>query len=125
MSGDPYSAKVRELFARPAHAGSLATPFRVLVADQGIRIELTAALAEARIEKLRFRAFGCPHVIAAAEWTCAHLEGTSLAELPSFAIAELMQSLAVPIEKSGRILVIEDAVRELGATIRASSLQQS
>lgn len=125
MSGDPYSEEVRELFASPAHAGSLATPYRVLVDDQGIRIELTAALSGARIEKLRFKAFGCPHVIAAAEWTCAHLEGTSLAGLPSFAIAPLMQSLAVPIEKSGRILVIEDAVRELGATIRASSLQQS
>lgn len=121
MSRDPYSERVRALFASPLHAGSMSTPYRVLVDDQGIRIELSATLDGDVIQRLRFRAWGCPHVVAAAEWICTQLEGESAARLQDFAITELMQSLAVPVEKSGRILVVEDAVRALGAAIKESS----
>lgn len=122
MSQDPYSELVRALFASPEHAGTVSTPHRVHIDDHGICVELSATLAGNAIESLRFRARGCPHVIAAAEWICAQLEGTTIAGMQSFEIAELMQSLAVPIEKTGRILVLEDAVRALGAVISRSSL---
>ncbi|MDA1063364.1 MAG: iron-sulfur cluster assembly scaffold protein [Proteobacteria bacterium] len=117
MNANPYSERVRELFARPAHAGEMATPHRAFIADQGVRIAFSATLSGAVIERLRFQAWGCPHVIAAAEWVCTQLEGRPATDLQTFAVADLMQSLAVPMEKSGRILVIEDAVRALGAAI--------
>jgi NifU-like protein involved in Fe-S cluster formation len=107
MSTDPYSARVRALFADPAHAGQLANAVGVLVEDQGVRIFLSAQLAAGRIDTLRFQAWGCPHVIAAAEAFCASYEGRSTST------SDLMQSLSVPVEKTGRILVIEDAVRSL------------
>jgi NifU-like protein involved in Fe-S cluster formation len=113
MSTDPYSARVRALFADPAHAGQLANAAGVLVEDQGVRIAFSAQLAAGRIDTLRFQAWGCPHVIAAAEAFCADYEGRSSAELLDFSISDLMQSLSVPVEKTGRILVIEDAVRSL------------
>jgi NifU-like protein involved in Fe-S cluster formation len=121
MNSDPYSTEVRALFANPVHAGALSASHRVDVQDQGIRVALSATLDGGMIECLRFRAFGCPHVIAAAEWVCFKLQGTPAADLARFSVAELMQSLAVPTEKSGRILVIEDAVRALGAAISKSS----
>ena len=113
MSTDPYSARVRALFADPVHAGQLANAVGVLVEDQGVRIAFSAQLAAGRIDTLRFQAWGCPHVIAAAEASCAHYEGRSSAELLDFSTSDLMQSLSVPAEKTGRILVIEDAVRSL------------
>ena len=113
MSTDPYSAQVRALFADPAHAGQLANAVGVLVEDQGVRIAFSAQLAAGRIDTLRFQAWGCPHVIAAAEAFCASYEGRSTAELLDFSTSDLMQSLSVPAEKTGRILVIEDAVRSL------------
>jgi NifU-like protein involved in Fe-S cluster formation len=113
MSTDPYSARVRVLFADPAHAGQLANAVGVLVEDQGVRIAFSAQLAAGRIDTLRFQAWGCPHVIAAAEAFCANYEGRTSAELLDFSTSDLMQSLSVPVEKSGRILVIEDAVRSL------------
>ena len=113
MSSDPYSAQVRALFADPAHAGQLANAAVVLVEDQGVRIAFSAQLAAGRIDTLRFQAWGCPHVIAAAEVFCASYEGRSTAELLDFSTSDLMQSLSVPVEKTGRILVIEDAVRSL------------
>ena len=69
---------------------------------------------------MRFLAWGCPHVIAAAESVCAGYEGRAVTDLETFDVAELMQSLSVPVEKSGRIIVIEDAVRSLGATLRGN-----
>ena len=113
MSTDPYSARVRALFADPVHAGQLANAVGVLVEDQGVRIAFSAQLAAGRIDTLRFQAWGCPHVIAAAEAFCTSYEGRSTSGLLDFSTSDLMQSLSVPVEKTGRILVIEDAVRLL------------
>jgi NifU-like protein involved in Fe-S cluster formation len=121
MSTGPYSARVRALFADPAHAGQLANAAGVLVEDQGVRIAFSAQLAAGRIDTLRFQAWGCPHVIAAAEAFCANYEGRSTAELLDFSTSDLMQSLSVPVEKTGRILVIEDAVRSLAQELVKAS----
>jgi NifU-like protein involved in Fe-S cluster formation len=118
MSADPYSATVRELFAQPAHAGGLDGGQTVSVAEQDVRLELAALADGERVEALRFRAWACPHVIAAAETTCARLEGASITELLEFSAVDLMENLAVPVEKTGRILVLEDAVRSLGKALR-------
>ena len=121
MMFDPYSERVRSLFAGPAHSGSLDKSIGVSVDDQGVRIELSASTDNGSIQSLRFRAWGCPHVIAAAETVCAEYEGRAISDLGEFVAAELMQSLAVPVEKSGRILVIEDAVRLLEVALREAS----
>lgn len=121
MSADPYSARVRDLFANPVHAGELDNAIGVDVDDQGIRLRLEARLVEPDIEALRFRAWGCPHVIAAAEAFCAGFEGRPAADLLEFRAADLMKSLPVPVAKTGRILVLEDAVRSLGQAIRDGS----
>lgn len=118
MSADPYSEPVRLLFDNPRHAGELDGALHVEFDDQGIRFRLEARVGDGRIEALRFRARGCPHVIAAAEWFCHTHEGRPAADLLEFRVSDLMQSLCVPVEKTGRILVIEDAVRSLGYLIR-------
>jgi len=121
MSSDPYSSRVRELFRAPAHAGELDSPLRVAVEDQGVRISLSAEISAGEVQALRFQAWGCPHVIATAEAFCAGYEGRPITDLLEFSASDLMQSLPVPIEKTGRILVIEDAVRSLGSNVRDAS----
>lgn len=121
MSADPYNALVRKLFAETMHAGSLADASSVERHEQGVRIEMFATGNAVAAGSLRFRAYSCPHFIAAAEMVCAQYEGQPASQLESFSAAELMQSLAVPMEKSGRILVLEDTVRMLGAALRESS----
>ena len=121
MSDDPYSARVRELFAAPEHAGRLDSPLRVEHEDQGVRISLFAEVVDDRLDALRFLAWGCPHVIAAAEAVCAAYEGRPAADLLEFSASDLMKSLPVPVEKTGRILVIEDAVRSLGSGAGATA----
>ena len=121
MSADPYSGRVRELFAAPEHAGRLDGAMQAELDDQGVRICLFADIENGRLNALRFLAWGCPHVIAAAEAFCAKYEGRPAAELLEFSAADLMQSLPVPVEKTGRILVIENAVRSLGSAAGATS----
>ena len=117
MSDEPYSARVRALFAKPAHAGVIGKGASIRVDDQDLSIALSAEVESGRISALRFKAFACPHVIAAAEQACAELEGRPVAALLEFSAADLMQSLAVPVEKTGRILVLQDAVVALGRKI--------
>jgi len=117
MSADPYNGKVREFFAAPAHAGGLADGVTVLADDQGVRLALSASVADGRIAALRFRARGCPHLIAAVEWVCRHYESEPLQALEKFPTARIMEDLAVPIEKTGRILVVEDAIQSLGRSL--------
>ena len=118
MSADPYSAKVRELFTEPAHAGDVAGGEAVSVAGQDVRLRLSASVTGGNIDTLRFRVWGCPHVIAAVEAVCSGLEGRPVTDLENYTAADVMQNLPVPVEKTGRILVIEDTVRSLGRRIR-------
>ena len=112
---DPYGARVRALFESCAHAGRIEGGVEASAAEQGVRVELTADVSDDVVRALRFRAWGCPHLLAAAEWFCGEFEGRELAELEGFEAVEIMQTLPVPREKMGRILVLEDAVRSLGA----------
>ena len=114
MNSSPYSARVRDYFTQPAHAGALATGQSVLLEGQDVRLQLAAAVRCGRVEAMRFKAWGCPHTIAAAEAACRTLEGRPVEALLEFSAHGLMEELPVPVEKTGRILLLEDAVHSLG-----------
>jgi len=114
VSMDPYSPLVRAYFAHPEHGGVLAGGIAVTAAAQGVRIEFGATCEAGRVQALRFRAWGCPHVIAAAEAFCRDFEGEAVSALTGFESGAIRDKLSVPVEKTGRILVLEDAVRALG-----------
>ena len=118
MISDPYSERVRELFGHTQHAGELEGGVMARKDDQGVRVLLTASGDESAVSALRFRAWGCPHVLAAAEAFCREYEGRTWDELADFRAVEIMESLPVPREKMGRILGLEDAVRSLGQSGR-------
>ena len=115
----PYSERVRAYFDRPMHAGDLpagsgpGVSAEAFEGGAGARILLTAVTDNATLAVLRFRVFGCPHLIAAAEAVCERFEGKPVKILAEFNAAELMATLDVPIEKTGRILLLEDALRLL------------
>jgi cysteine desulfurase len=76
--------------------------------DTWARFHLTV---EAGIVKAaRFKAYGCPHTLAVADWLTARLPGRTRGDGPPGTPADWAQELAVPVEKLGRLLVIEDAL---------------
>ena len=118
MSIDPYNERVRALFAEPLHCGDIEGAATGYFEDRGLRIRLSAEVAGGRIVRLAFRVWGCPHLIAAAEEFCRRFEGRAPAELEGFESAQIIDDLAVPVEKTGRILALEDTVRSLGQAIQ-------
>ncbi len=122
MSEDPYGPLVREYFARPAHAGDFEEGVAIAVESQGVRLSLSGSARDGQIQVLRFRAWGCPHFIAACECFCTRYEGEPVEGLEGFLASDIMQILPVPVEKTGRILVLEDAVRSLGQSFCGGSV---
>jgi len=116
---DPYNALTKALFADPAHAGDLQSDHarsasaNAAESAAGARIELAVGINDDKLQECRFRVFGCPHLIAAAEWLCKEYEGRPLADIADFRAADCMGPLAIPVEKTGRILLLEDAIRLL------------
>lgn len=107
------------MFAAPEHAGD-ASGIRADVSRGGARVVLAADLEGSRIVKLRFRVLGCPHLVAAAEAACAGLEGEPARALREFSGNGIMRILEIPVEKTGLMLLLEDAIRALGQQITAN-----
>jgi hypothetical protein len=112
-----YNELTRRYFENPARLGTLTGPdccrgaagsrsggtwvqFDVRVARTGLGLCL---------REVRFLAFGCPHVIAAAALVAEAGEGGgSEPRLPQ-SIHSLRERLEAPVEKLGRLFVVEDA----------------
>lgn len=124
-----YSEEVLALFERLPGAGAPAAGTGVTVMgeadalERGAWVRFDAQLAGDRLLGCGFRAWGCPHVLAAAARTVAGLSGTTLAQARAPAARDLQQALAVPAEKLGRLLVVEDAATALLAAARAVQLR--
>jgi len=74
-----------------------------------VRFHLT--IADGIVKAARFKAYGCPHTLAVADWLTRRLPGRLRAEGPPGTPAEWAAELSVPVEKLGRLLVVEDALR--------------
>jgi NifU-like protein involved in Fe-S cluster formation len=116
-----YNEAVRRHFADPRHAGNLPKYYELtLIADvsesaEGTQIVMSAGIRGDTIAAMAFRARGCPHLIAALELACRILTDQPVASLENFDLANITQELSVPVEKAGRILLMEDALAALWA----------
>lgn len=127
MSGEPvrYSPRVRELFATLPGGGALApgagTPVHGEAAalDRGAWVRFEARVAHGRVLDIAFRAWGCPHTLAAAALVAQALRGAAVAAGSPAAVRELAHEIGAPTEKLGRLLVVLDAEAALLAAARA------
>jgi hypothetical protein len=72
-------------------------------------VQFDLSVSAGVVREARFRAFGCPHTIAVSAWLAAHAPGfAARASLPE-GLAQLSARFALPAEKRGRLLIIEDA----------------
>jgi cysteine desulfurase len=123
----PYNELVRQYFANPVHAGRLPDAYNdghvgeAAESDSGARVRLAAVVDGETIRTLRFEVYGCPHLIAAAEAFCDEAEGRSIAALRNLEIPGLMDKLAIPVEKTGKLFILEDAAKGLHIRVSGSS----
>jgi NifU-like protein involved in Fe-S cluster formation len=118
-----YSPRVLELFRKLPGAGALPAGAGTVVAgeavalDRGAWVRFEARLEAGRVADCRFRAFGCPHTLAAAALAASKLVTAAPADTSPVDARLLAQELDVPAEKLGRLLVVEDAIHALLAAL--------
>ena len=114
---EPYNALTLALFSNRTHAaqGGEDAAYRAQVAESndGARLELLVRVAGDQLSACRYRVFGCPHLVAAAEWWCDQSEGKPVSDLAAFDPQACTAALGIPVEKTGRVLLLEDAIRSL------------
>jgi NifU-like protein involved in Fe-S cluster formation len=113
-----YSPLVARHFTDPANAGAPSDDVtgwvRGAAGDraQGARVVFHLRIQGGEIAEIRFQAFGCPHTIAACSLATEWLTGRPVDELMELIPAALLAALEAPVEKMGRMLLIQDALRE-------------
>jgi hypothetical protein len=111
---DPLSPQVRRLFGALRHAGQPSDATQLLHGEagreqRGTRVRFMLRVRAGRVLEVRYRAYGCPHTLAACEWLATQLEGGPARVVGS--PADWAAQLAIPAAKLGRLLVVEDALR--------------
>ena len=118
VEGLDYCGEVRHRFeTAPRHGRVLAAPSERLFGGagetgRGVRVEFEARTRGGRIVECRFRAYGCPHVIAAASWVAEQAEGRAVGDTDWLDPRRLAELLEAPAHKLGSLLVVEDAYRD-------------
>lgn len=113
-----YSPLVEQLFRQPRAAGSFPNDDSDAVRGEagsiqaGAWVRLSLRIRAGRVTDARFQAYGCPHTLAAAEWLACQLAGQPLENGFPGGAQELARVLEVPTEKLGRLLIVEDALRD-------------
>jgi NifU-like protein involved in Fe-S cluster formation len=77
--------------------------------ERGTWVQFDLQVNSGTIRAARFQAFGCPHTIAVAAWIVEQAVGGDLRSALPETTQELSKRFAVPVEKRGRLLIIEDA----------------
>jgi hypothetical protein len=80
---------------------------------QGIWVQFDVQIGsrhqESIVEAVRFLAYACPHVIAVADWVAQKAVGGPSEPVLPESVPALRERFEVPIEKLGRLLIVEDA----------------
>ncbi len=108
-----YSELTLRYFETAPGAGVLTGPgtFRGSAGSprQGTWVQFDARVSGGVIRDARFLAFACPHTIAVSAWVVEHAVGVVAREELPEPVQNLSERFAVPVEKRGRLLLIEDA----------------
>ncbi len=83
-------------------AGSLA---------EGTWVRFHLRVADGAVKAALFQAYGCPHVLAVTSWLSEQLPGRRRESLVPGTPAAWLETFDVPVEKLGRLLTVEDALK--------------
>jgi cysteine desulfurase len=115
-----YSDLTWRHFSGAAYAGVLAGEgvYRSAAGspEQGTWVQFDLQIARTgapTVQDARFQAYGCPHVIAVADWLAQNAVGREVVPLGGLPepVAALRERFDMPVEKLGRLLLVEDAWR--------------
>ena len=112
-----YSLEVQQRFHSLQRVGEFAAGTPGLVTGEAedrtlnVWVRVQVQVVGTVIRSVRFRVFGCPHMLAAAGWVAEALQGRERNALRELDMHEIRQTLDAPLEKLGKLLVLEDALQ--------------
>ena len=108
-----YNELTRRYFTTAASAGELTGTgvFRGAAGNRelGTWVQFDLKIAGGAVTAARFLAFACPHTVAVSAWLAEQAVGKPLMPSLPESVQALQERFAVPVEKTGRLLTIEDA----------------
>jgi len=108
-----YNELTRRYFETAASAGNLSGPsvYRGAAGnrERGTWVQFDLQAAAGTLQDVRFLAFACPHTIAASAWVAEQAVGEPLHRRLPCSVQAISERFAVPAEKLGRLLIVEDA----------------
>jgi NifU-like protein involved in Fe-S cluster formation len=111
-----YNPAVVRHFDAPSRARELPRNMPGLVTGEAedrtlhVWIRFQLQLRDGIVRAAAFEAYGCPHTLAAASVVADWLEGRPVVDAQRLDVRAVCAQLAVPVEKLGKLLRIEDAV---------------
>ena len=111
-----YDSKVRQRFLSTHRAGPLNDGTSGLVTAEAedrtlnVWVRFQLRIMHGAIHTVRYNVYGCPHTVAAAEWMAERLEGRPAGALDELSMRNCLEVLSVPVEKLGKLLLLEDAL---------------
>jgi len=111
-----YSDLVTRHFDAPANVGPLGGAADNVFTgaagrrERGATVRFEARIDAGRIDEIAFQAYGCPHTVAACSLATQRLVRQPAAALENIDPQELMSELEVPVEKTGKMLLVQDAL---------------
>ena len=111
-----YDSQVRQRFLLALRAGPLNGGASGLVSGEAedrtlnVWVRFQLRILHGAIHAVRYNVYGCPHTVAAAEWTAERLEGRPTGALDELSMRKCLEILGIPVEKLGKLLLLEDAL---------------
>lgn len=119
-----YSSEVRRRFGS-ALSAKLAESSPGLMCGEAqdralnVWVRFQVQALDGTIRAVRFQVYGCPHTVAAASWAAEWLEGAAVERIGHWDAHDAAAALDVPVEKLGKLLLLEDALRACAQALRA------
>ena len=111
-----YDSQVRQRFLAAHRAGPLSDGPSGRVTGEAedrtlnVWVRFQVRILHGAIHTVRYNVYGCPHTVAAAEWIAEWLEGRPAEALDELYLRNCLKVLGIPVEKLGKLLVLEDAL---------------
>lgn len=78
---------------------------------EGAWVRMHLRVGKGIVKAALFQAYGCPHTLAVTAWLTEQLPGRARTDLVPGTPAAWLQALGIPVEKLGRLLTVEDALK--------------
>jgi len=116
---------VQKYFAQPTLPAGFEVVGEAGSVAQGTWVRISSDIRDGHLTNPGFRVFACPHIMAGCNWLAAELAGKPVESLLELSPQTLQAKFEIPVEKAGKLLILQDALSDCYASYRAYQAAES